>query len=110
MRATGYVPHGGAQSLRRGQSRLIGLIVPNIANPHFSAIARIVENVCLCSGYLSVVYSTGQDGDRENQVLRMMRQQRVAGLILVPTRSDAEHGRRLRAEIHVPALLLDMSV
>ena len=110
VRAIGYIPHGGAQSLRSGQSRLIGLIVPNIANPHFSAIARIIENVCLSSGYLSVVYSTGQDGVRESQVLRMMRQQRVAGLIIVPTCSDAEHGRRLRTEIHVPTLLLDMSV
>lgn len=110
VRAIGYVPHGGAQSLRSGQSRLIGLIVPNIANPYFSAIARTIENVCLSSGYLSVVYSTGQDDIRESQVLRMMRQQRVAGLIIIPTRSDAEHGRRLRAEIHVPTLLLDMSV
>jgi LacI family transcriptional regulator len=110
VRAIGYVPHGGAQSLRSGQSRLVGLIVPNIANPHFSAIARVIENVCLSSGYLSVVYSTGQDGTRESQILRMMRQQRVAGLIIVPTRSDAEHGRRLRAEIHVPTLLLDMPV
>lgn len=110
VRATGYIPHGGAQSLRSGQSRLIGLIVPNIANPHFAAIARIVETVCLASGYLSVVYSTGQDGERESQILRMMRQQRVAGIIIVPTRSDAEHGRRLGAEIHVPTLLLDMRV
>src|SRR3954452_24789500 len=29
----GYVPHGAARSLRSGQSRLIGLVVPNIANP-----------------------------------------------------------------------------
>ena len=50
VRAIGYVPHGGAQSLRNGQSRLIGLIVPNIANPHFSAIARIVENVDVLVG------------------------------------------------------------
>lgn len=110
VRAIGYVPHGAAQSLRSGRSKLIGLIVPNIANPHFAAIARIVETVCLASGYLSVVYSTGQDGARENQILRMMRQQRVAGLLIVPTRSDAEHGHRLAMEIHVPTLLLDMRV
>ena len=40
----GYVPHGGAQSLRSGQSRLIGLILPDITNPHFAAVARVVEN------------------------------------------------------------------
>jgi LacI family transcriptional regulator len=108
--ALGYVPHGGAQSLRSGQSRLIGLIVPNITNPHFAQVTRIIENVCLAAGYLSMVFSTGQDSERENQILRMLRRQRVAGLIIIPTRSDAEHGRRLKAEIHVPTVLLDMYV
>jgi DNA-binding LacI/PurR family transcriptional regulator len=110
VRALGYIPHGAAQSLRSGQSRLIGLIVPSITNPHFAAQARIIENACLSAGYLSMVFSTGQDSIREDQILRMLRQQRVAGLIIIPTRSDAEHGRRLGREIHVPTVLLDMYV
>ncbi len=40
----------------------------------------------------------------------MMRVQRVAGLILVPTRSDTAHGAALREKIDVPAVLLDMQV
>ena len=106
----GYVPHGAARSLRSGQSKLIGLVVPNIANPWCGAVAREVENVCLSAGYTSVVYSTGQDADRESQVLNMMRVQRVAGLIVIPTRSDAEHGSRLVNQIQVPTVLLDMYV
>jgi DNA-binding LacI/PurR family transcriptional regulator len=108
--AIGYTPHGGAQSLRSGRSRLIGLVVPNVANPHFAAVAREVENVCLSAGYTAVVYSTGQDAERESQVLKMMRVQRVAGLIVIPTRSDAEHGAALINKIHVPTVLLDMYV
>ncbi len=108
--AIGYVPHGGARSLRSGRSRLIGLVVPNIANPHFAAVAREVENVCLAAGYTTVVYSTGQDSARESQVLTMMRVQRVAGLVVIPTRSDAAHGAALVNQIHVPTMLLDMYV
>jgi LacI family transcriptional regulator len=108
--AVGYVPHGGARSLRSGRSRLIGLVVPNVANPHFAAVAREVENVCLERGYVCVVYSTGQDAGRESQVLTMMRVQRVAGLIVIPTRSDAAHGAALVNLIDVPTVLLDMQV
>jgi DNA-binding LacI/PurR family transcriptional regulator len=36
----------------------------------------------------------------------MMRMQRVAGLILISTRSDIEHGARLMAEIAVPTVLM----
>lgn len=106
----GYTPHGAAQSLRSGRSRLIGLVVPNIANPHFAAVAREAENVCLAAGYTTVVYSTGQDAARESQVLTMMRVQRVAGLIVIPTRSDTAHGAALVDQIHVPTVLLDMQV
>lgn len=107
---TGYVPHGAARSLRSGRSKLIGLVVPNIANPHFAAVARAVENVCLTRGYTSVVYSTGQDAVRESQVLTMLRLQRMDGLIVIPTRSDAAHGATLADQIHVPTVLLDMFV
>ncbi|MER8385730.1 LacI family transcriptional regulator [Mesorhizobium sp. M0166] len=108
--AVGYVPHGAARSLRSGNSQLIGLVVPNIANPHFAAVAREIENICLIAGYMTVVYSTGQDSERESQVLKMLRVQRVAGLVIIPTRSDAEHGSRLVDQIQVPAVLLDMFV
>lgn len=106
----GYLPHAGAQSLRSGQTRVVGLILPDIQNPHFATVARVVENVCLAAGYMAAVYSTSEDFDRETQILRMMRQQRVAGLIIIPTRSDADHGRRLLSEIHVATVLLDSYV
>lgn len=110
IRAVGYVPHAGARSLRSGRSNLIGLVVPNIANPWCGAVAREVENACLVAGFTTVVYSTGQDAERESRVLEMLRLQRVAGLVIIPTRSDAEHGAALRGQIHVPAVLLDMQV
>lgn len=110
VRATGYVPHAGARSLRMGRSKLIGLILPDIANPHFAKVAKVVESACLGAGYMAAVYSTSEDHDREQQILTMMRMQRVEGLIIIPTRSDAEHGARVIEQIHVPTILLDSFV
>jgi LacI family transcriptional regulator len=102
----GYMPQRAAQTLRSGQSRLIGLIIPDIANPHFATVARVVENVCLGAGYMTFIYNTDEDADHEMHILKMMRTQRVAGLILISTRSDAAHGARLMAEIGVPTVLM----
>ena len=110
VKQIGYVPHGGARSLRMGQSRLVGLILPDITNPHFANVARVVESVCLAAGYMCAVYSTEENYDQERQILKMMRMQRVEGLIIIPTRSDAEHGARLLDQIHVPTILLDSFV
>jgi LacI family transcriptional regulator len=110
VKEIGYVPHGGARSLRMGQSRLIGLILPDVANPHFAKVAKVVESACLAAGYMVAVYSTSEDDDRERQILTMMRMQRVEGLIIIPTRSDAAHGARIIKQIHVPTILLDSFV
>ena len=102
----GYTPQRAAQTLRSGRSRLIGVIVPDITNPHFSALARVVENECLKAGYMTFVYNTDEDTEHEMRILRMMRMQQVAGLILISTRSDARHGRRLLTEINVPVVTM----
>ncbi|MDE1996866.1 MAG: LacI family DNA-binding transcriptional regulator, partial [Rhizobiaceae bacterium] len=68
VRDIGYIPHAGARSLRMGQSRLIGLILPDIANPHFAQVAKVVESACLNAGYMAAVYSTSEDHDRERQI------------------------------------------
>jgi DNA-binding LacI/PurR family transcriptional regulator len=106
----GYMPQRAAQTLRSGRSRLIGLIIPDITNPHFATLARVVENVCLDAGYMTFIYNTDEDVDHEIHILKMMRMQRVAGLILISTRSDALHGARLLAEINVPTVLMGSHV
>jgi LacI family transcriptional regulator len=106
----GYMPQRAAQTLRSGQSRLIGLIIPDVTNPHFATVARVVENICLRAGYMTFIYNTDEDSDHEMAILKMMRMQRVAGLILISTRSDARHGARLMAEISVPTVLMGSNV
>lgn len=106
----GYVPNSTARSLRSGQSNLIGVIVPDITNPHFSNVARVIEDRCFAAGYMSVLFNTGEDAAREMRVLDMMRMQRVAGLVLMPTRSDSAHGQALMKRIHVPAVMLTSRV
>ncbi|HVZ14624.1 MAG TPA: LacI family DNA-binding transcriptional regulator [Bauldia sp.] len=108
--AVGYVPHAAARSLRSGHSRLVGLVLPDIANPHFAAVARVVEGVCLNAGYMAAVFSTSEDPDRETQILHMMQMQRVAGLLIIPTLSDRVQGEKLMSEVHVPTVLLDSYV
>ena len=59
---------------------------------------------------MTFVYNTDEDTNHEIRILRMMRMERVAELILISTRSDARHGRRLQQEIHVPTVLMGSAV
>lgn len=107
IRATGYRPNRGAQSLRRGQSRLIGIVVADIDNPHFTRMAKIVQDEALQRGYLAFVYATSENAVAERDILRQMRDQGVAGLIHVPTSTQPDHLTSLAGEIAAPAVLFD---
>jgi DNA-binding LacI/PurR family transcriptional regulator len=90
----GYAPQRAAQTLRSGRSKLIGVIVPDITNPHFSTLARVAERECLRAGYMTFVYNTDEDTNHEMRILKMMRMERVAGFILISTL-----GRAARAAV-----------
>jgi LacI family transcriptional regulator len=57
-------PHVLARSLRRGQTKTIGLTVPDIS-PFFAEIARIVEGVGLQSGHSVILCNS--DGNLEKE-------------------------------------------
>ncbi|MBP6536024.1 MAG: LacI family DNA-binding transcriptional regulator, partial [Xylophilus sp.] len=52
IRTLAYVPSPMAQGLKRGRSRLIGLVVADITNPYSVAVLRGAEKACQQAGYL----------------------------------------------------------
>jgi LacI family transcriptional regulator len=86
----GFQRNETAAQLRRldQSSRLIGLVIEDLANPFYSTLARGVENVVRGAGYLLMVASSDEDPTVERDVLRALLTRRVDGLIIVPTGPD----------------------
>ena len=80
----GYVPNLAAQNLRQGIVSTIGLIIPDIHNPHFWDIADGVENEARRRGYSVVLANSNLNPERELESLRGLLERRYAGLILAP--------------------------
>ncbi len=85
----GYVPSPMAQALKRGRSRLIGLIVADIANPYSVAVLRGAEHACRQAGYLVMLFNLGNQSERESAGLRALSSYRVEGFILNTMGHDA---------------------
>ncbi|SDR48430.1 LacI family DNA-binding transcriptional regulator [Pseudovibrio sp. Tun.PSC04-5.I4] len=107
VKQIGYRPNSAARSLRSGSSKLIGMIVPDIANPHFARAAKLVERACIEAGFMVMVYSSDEDTQIEMKVIQMMSMQRVAGLIHIPTLSSSDYGSWFEAQVEFPVVLLD---
>lgn len=103
----GYTPHAGARSLKVGRTRSIGLLVPDIINPHFAALASAIERACQKAGYTLSLGNTLGDYEQEKRHLELFRRQRVDGMILDLVGTTPEYVERIRKAINVPTVLID---
>ncbi|MFV0405221.1 MAG: LacI family DNA-binding transcriptional regulator [Propioniciclava sp.] len=79
----GYRPDGVARSLRLGRSHMLGLVMPDAANPFFAELARAVEDAAYQRGYAVVVCNSADDPTRERANIVRLAERRIEGLIIV---------------------------
>lgn len=80
----GYRPYKVARSLRTRQTHTLALIVSDIANPPFAALASAAEDHARAFGYSLMVYNTHDDSDREISYIQGAAQSWVDGVLFVP--------------------------
>lgn len=102
--ALDYQPNQAARTLRSQQSNTIGLIVSDIRNPFFTAISRAVEDTAYAHGYRVLLCNTDEDPDKEELYLDLMRAERVAGVILSPTRRSSAQRESLALDFPLVAI------
>jgi LacI family transcriptional regulator len=77
-----FVPNRTARSLRRKNSEVIALVIPDIENPFFTSIARGVEDVAQAAGYSVVLCNSDDDPKKESRYLGIAVSENMAGVIL----------------------------
>jgi LacI family transcriptional regulator len=96
-----------ARTLRSGQSTAtIGLIIEDLANPFYSAIAAVAAEVAAQHETLLITASSEEDPQREQQLLRDLCSRRVDGLLIVPAGYDHSF-LRPEVEMGTPVVFLD---
>jgi LacI family transcriptional regulator len=79
-----YSPHGVARSLKRGSTRLIGLVIPDVTNPFMTEFVQEFGELARAEGYSILLCDTGFDAERERDVIGILRTHRVDGLVASP--------------------------
>src|SRR4051812_14455169 len=102
----GFTRNVLASSLRTGRAGALGLVIEDVANPFYSAIARAVEDAAHARGHFLITGSCEEDPGRERQLALRLLRRLVDALLIVP--AGAEH-RYLLPELAagVPIVFLD---
>lgn len=82
-RELGYHPNRVAQSLRKGQTKTIGFLIPDIVNPFFSSMVKGAEDFLKSLGYIILLCSSSGDREKENELLATFYSRKIDGLIAI---------------------------
>ena len=69
-------------------SDTIGLVIEDLSNPFYSAIAKAVEDSARARDCLLITASAGEDPERERELVSAMLRRRVDAILIVPASTD----------------------
>ena len=84
----GYTPDASARSFRTGKKKIIGFIVPDIANKFFATMIESVEKYLSAHGYQLIIANTRENMEREETNIRLLTAGLVDGLLVASTMDD----------------------
>ncbi|MFZ3584820.1 LacI family DNA-binding transcriptional regulator [Loktanella sp. DJP18] len=105
VRHTGYRPNDLARSLRSGRTGVVGLVIPDIANPFWADVARGAQDAASDSGTSILIFSSDWDPEREKRHFRALVQARVDGAIINPVRDSLDDIE----DFNIPVVLIGSS-
>ena len=103
----GYHPDQQAASLRRGQTRTLGFILPDLENPSYARLAKLLEQGARARGYQLLIACSDDEPESERQALNLFRARRCDALIVASCLpADDEAHQQLLAK-GVPVIAVD---
>ncbi len=101
-----YTPNAGAQRLRRGASRMVGVLLPALDVPFFGVLAHVVERELFRRGYQALICCTDESADQESRYISTLLAQQVDGVLAASVLADSAQYRRI-ADAGIPIVALD---
>lgn len=106
--ACNYIPNTNARSLKSSKSNTVGLVVSDISNFYFSAMAKYIEDYLESRGYSLLLCCTDENTTREKSAINRLISQQIDGLIINTCgKNDAELAKVSR---RIPVVLIDRNV
>lgn len=88
-----YMPNMTAKGLRTNHTHVVGIMVPDITNPHFSSIVLKLEMKLFRRGYSCLICNTNENEELERKHIKSLTSQNVSGIVMISsTRNYAELG------------------
>ncbi len=106
----GFIPNQAARVLKGERTRIIGLLIPSIADPFFSACAEAAQQIARANDSLLIVMGSNNDPRMEMENIRLLLRHRADGFLLVPANDQNSELAAFLDSMNVPAIAFDRPV
>ncbi|RKS86875.1 LacI family transcriptional regulator [Orbus hercynius] len=106
IKVLGYRPNQMARSLKKGGSKLIAYVIPDITNPYSIEVMQGLEKACQDNGYTLLVCNTNKDSQKEKYYLQLLVSYNVEGVIFHSIKLDVTSLK----DFPFPIVLVDRKV
>lgn len=104
-----YRPSQMARGLKRGRTRLIGLIIADITNPYSVDVLSGIETACRERGFTLLMCNTSNEVDLEQHYLQLLSSYQVEGIAVNAVGMREEALNRLQQSL-LPMVLIDRKI
>jgi LacI family transcriptional regulator len=103
-----YEPNAYAIQLRTNESKVLGILVPSVANFFYDSFIAAVEEEARTAGYSVFIMQSGEDAQVELNSLKLLKRNRVTGLFVAITTdtNDLQPFLKLN-ELNIPLVFFD---
>ena len=101
-----YVPNFFAKSLRQGETKTIGLVLPDISNPFYAESCKIIQEKLYAQGYNTFIVNTNDDNQVEKVLMNELIQRSIDGMIIAPS-NDIKDLIPILLSTHIPVVFTD---
>jgi DNA-binding LacI/PurR family transcriptional regulator len=105
-----YRPNIFAVNQNRKLTKIVGIVVPYLADPFFAEIARQLERRCINAGFRPALYSAHGQPELESDVLDGLRLLKPAGVLLAPVGRTSNRTAIEQFCREVPTVLFDSNI
>lgn len=83
MKELQFYPNAMAKNLKQNHSNVIGVIVPDITNPHFAKLVLEIEKKLFSRSYQTLICNTNESEALEQKYMETLISQRVSGILII---------------------------
>ncbi|WP_318615739.1 LacI family DNA-binding transcriptional regulator [Sporosarcina sp. YIM B06819] len=105
-----YMPNSSARSLVSKKTKLLSLLVTDIANPFFTSVARGAEDKAMQMGYQLMLCNSDENVEKESKYIDMLISTRIDGALIAPANDSSQKSILKLSKYNIPVVLIDRHI